>query len=145
MTKPKRRGTNFEYRTAYKFEEFGYTWDRSGSSLGVDLKILKNGDLRYLVSCKKTSESNTIYIPKAEIQEFSEESSLRGVKGLICYGFYRTPIFVHPLEKIDELDETKKNYKFQAGESQSLEEFLKEEENEDCSQRSRKQQNKASN
>lgn len=52
MVTPKRRGVRFEYTVAYLFERFGFTWDRSGSSLGIDLKISKDGRLRYLVSCK---------------------------------------------------------------------------------------------
>ncbi len=126
MTLPKRRGVNFEYRVAYKFEEFGYEWDRSGSSLGIDLKILKDGKIRYLVSCKKTSKSEVIYFPKSEAQDLSEKASEREVEGLICYGFYRTPIYAHTLRETDSLKETKKNYKLEPESSITLEEFLKE-------------------
>ena len=52
MVTPKRRGVRFECTVAYLFERFAFTWDRSGSSLGIDLKISKDGRLRYLVSCK---------------------------------------------------------------------------------------------
>lgn len=126
MTLPKKRGVRFEYRTSHKFEEFGYSWDRSGSSLGVDIKILKGGELRYLVSCKKTSESETIYLPKFEVEGLAEEASKRDVEGLICYGFYRTPIFVHSIDDIDQLEQTEKSYKLEPRSSPSLGDFLEE-------------------
>lgn len=126
MVLSKSRGVRFEYRVAHKFKKFGYTWDRSGSSLGVDLKILKNGELHYLVSCKKTSKSRVIYLPQKEVEELSVEASNRGAEGLICFGFYRTPIFVHPIEEIEDLEKTKKSYKLEEGGSGSLTAFLSE-------------------
>lgn len=124
MTGSKKRGTRFEYRVAYTFEDLGYSWDRSGSSLGVDLKILKDGDLCFLVSCKKTSTKDVIYLPKEEVEDLAGESELRGARGLICYAFYRTPIFVAPLRDITNLEETKKSYKFTGDEGIDLETFL---------------------
>jgi len=52
MVTPKRRGVRFECTVAHLFKCFAFTWDRSGSSLGIELKISKDGRLRYLVSCK---------------------------------------------------------------------------------------------
>lgn len=111
MTTPKKRGTGFEYRVAYLFESLGYSWDRSGSSLGIDLKISKNGRLEYLINCKKTSTKKAIYLPKPDVEKLKESSRLTGAKGLVCFGFNRTPILVVPLEKIGKLSESRLYYK----------------------------------
>lgn len=124
MTTPKKRGTRFEYRVAYRFEDFGYSWDRSGSSLGVDLKILKDGQLRFLVSCKKTSTKDVIYLPKEEVEDLAGEAERRGAPGLICYGFYRTPVFAVPLEDVDGLEQTEQSYKLAGDKGTHLRGFL---------------------
>ncbi|KXA96935.1 hypothetical protein AKJ38_02245 [candidate division MSBL1 archaeon SCGC-AAA259I14] len=124
MTGSKKRGTRFEYRVAYRFEDFGYSWDRSGSSLGVDLKVLEDGDLRFLVSCKKTSTKDVIYLPKAEVEDLADEAERRGAPGLICYGFYRTPVFVVPLENMSDLEQTEKSYKLEKSRDATLDDFL---------------------
>lgn len=126
MTLPKTRGTQFEYRTAYLFEEFGYEWDRSRSSLGTDLKILKDGKLRYLVNCKKTSKAKAIYIPQKEVMQLEKKSGRRSAQGLICFGFYRTPIFTHTLESIKKVKRTKKSYKLVKENAYNLKKFLSE-------------------
>lgn len=125
MTSSKKRGTRFEYRVAYVFEDFGYSWDRSGSSLGVDLKVLKRGELRFLVSCKKTSSKGVIYLPKGEVENLAKKAEQRDARGLVCYGFYRTPVFVVPLEKnMSGLEQTEKNYKLVRNKGVALENFL---------------------
>lgn len=124
MTSSKKRGTRFEYRVAYVFEDFGYSWDRSGSSLGVDLKILKKGALCFLVSCKKTSEKDVIYLPKDEVKSLADEAERRDTQGLVCYGFYRTPVFVTRLGNMGDLEQTRKSYKLVKGEGMVLEDFL---------------------
>lgn len=124
MTGSKRRGTRFEYRVAHEFEDRGYLWDRSGSSLGVDLKVFKAGELRFLVSYKKTSAKDVIYLSKAEVESLTDEAERREVQGLICYGFYRTPVFVVPLENITGLEGTEKSYKLVRDGGMALEAFL---------------------
>ncbi|KXB01850.1 hypothetical protein AKJ43_03025 [candidate division MSBL1 archaeon SCGC-AAA261D19] len=124
MVGSKKRGTRFEYRVAYVFENYGYCWDRSGSSLGVDLKILKGGDLRFLVSCKKTSTKDVIYLPKAEVENLADEAERRRARGLICYGFYRTPVFVVALKDMGDLEQTRKSYKLARNRGTALENFL---------------------
>lgn len=126
MTLPKTRGVQFEYRTAYLFEKFGCEWDRSGSSLGTDLKILKNGELKYLVNCKKTSKSKVIYLPRSEVKDLEKTAEKRGAQGLICFGFHRTPIFIHTLDSIKDTEQTEKSYKLVKEDSQTLKKFLSE-------------------
>ncbi len=122
----KLKGINFEYRTAYLFERFGYTWDRSGSSLGIDLKILKDGRLRYLVNCKKTSTQGPIYLPRIEVDRLALGAKQAGVPGLVCFGFHRTPILTLPLDKLHKLGSTRLNYKLYPADGRPLAEFLKE-------------------
>lgn len=93
--------------------------------MGIDLKILREGSLRYLVSCKKTSKSDAIYMPRREVEKLSAKASKRGVEGLICFGFYRTPIFVRKVGEMEDLEKTKKSYKLREEGSRSLESFLK--------------------
>ncbi|KXB09625.1 hypothetical protein AKJ35_00520 [candidate division MSBL1 archaeon SCGC-AAA833F18] len=126
MTLPKTRGVQFEYRTAHLFEKFGYEWDRSGSSLGTDLKILKDGELKYLVNCKKTSKSKVIYLPRSEVKDLAETVKKREAQGLICFGFHCTPIFTHTLDSIENTEQTEKNYKLVKEDSQTLRSFLSE-------------------
>ncbi|MBS3815033.1 MAG: hypothetical protein KGY45_00540 [Hadesarchaea archaeon] len=126
MTLPKTRGVQFEYRVAYQFEDFEYDWDRSGSSLGTDLKILKDGKLKYLVNCKKTSKSDVIYLKKSEVKRLKKKSKERNAQGLICFGFHRTPIFVRTLEDINEVEQTEKSYKLKEENNQSLKNLLHE-------------------
>ncbi len=123
----KQRGVQFEYRTAYFFERFGHTWDRSGSSLGIDLKILKNGKLHYLTNCKKTAKSKIIYLSQAEVERLSAQAVERGAKGLVCFGFYRSPIYVLTVDEMKKLERTKLNYKLKLGDGTPLKEFLSEE------------------
>jgi Holliday junction resolvase len=108
---PKKRGTRFEYRVAYIFQRFGYSWDRSGSSLGIDLKITKKGRLCYLVSCKKTSSSAVIYIPKEEIKMLRRASMETGAEGLVCFGFYRSPVLTVNVRDAKSLEGTEKYYR----------------------------------
>jgi len=126
MVLPKLRGVNFEYRVAYLFERFGYTWDRSGSSLGTDLKILKDGRLRYLVSCKKTSKLGPIYLPRLEVNRLAAGASSAGVQGLVCFGFNRTPILTLPLEHIQRLKGTRLSYKLYPADGRPLAKLLTE-------------------
>ena len=123
----KQRGVQFEYRCAYLFERFGYTWDRSGSSLGIDLKIMKNGNLRYLVNCKKTVKSKLIYLPKMEVERLSAEAVGRRATGLVCFGFYRSPIYVLTINEMKKLECTRLNYKLRPEDGLVLEEFLRRE------------------
>ncbi len=126
MTKPKIRGTNFEYRTAYLFARFGFSWDRSRSSLGTDLKILKDGQLRYLVSCKKTSAKEIIYLPRDEVEKLSNEASERDAPGLICFGFHRTPIYALTTDEVRGVESTRMSYKLVPGVGTPLKEILSE-------------------
>jgi Holliday junction resolvase len=121
----KQRGVQFEYGCAYFFERFGYTWDRSGSSLGIDLKILKNGKLHYLINCKKTVKSKIIYLAQTEVERLSAEAAERGAKDLVCFGFYRSPICVFALNEVKKLERTKLNYKLKPEDGTPLEELLK--------------------
>lgn len=123
----KQRGVQFEYRCAYFFEQFGYTWDRSGNSLGIDLKILKNGKLHYLINCKKTVKSKLIYLAQTEVERLSPEAVERGAKGLVCFGFYRDPIYVPTINEMKKFECTKLNYKLNPGDGAPLEKFLSEE------------------
>lgn len=127
MPTSKLRGVQFEYRCAYLFERFGYTWDRSGSSLGIDLKILKNGKLCYLVNCKKTARSKLIYLPQVEVERLSAEAAERKAVGLICFGFYRSPIYVLTINGMRKLERTRLNYKLRPEDGTTLEEFLNRE------------------
>lgn len=125
MVTPKRRGTRFEYRVAYIFEKFGYSWDRSGSSLGVDLKISRRGKLCYLVSCKKTSSSKTIYVPREEVETLRRSSRETGARGLICFGFYRTPVLFIDLQDVHSLEKTARYYKLSKDVGHPIEELMK--------------------
>lgn len=109
---------------AYLFERFGYTWDRSGSSLGIDLKILRDGTLRYLVNCKKTSSIGPIYLPRLEVERLAASASRAGVQGLICFGFNRTPILAVTLEQIHHLRSTRLSYKLYSTDGHPLVELL---------------------
>jgi len=122
---PKKRGTRFEYRVAYIFEKFGYSWDRSGSSLGIDLKISKKGRLCYLVSCKKTSSTSIIYIPKNEVASLRKSSKETGAEGLICFGFYKTPVFAINVCDVLSLEKTRKYYRLTPQVGSPLERLLK--------------------
>lgn len=124
MVSAKRRGVNFEYRCAYVFERFGYTWDRSGSSLGTDLKILREGKLRYLVSCKKTSKLGPIYLSKFEVEQLAERARGSAVEGLICFGFRRTPVLVITLDEVRRLEAKRLSYKLRPCDGRPLAEFL---------------------
>ncbi|MCD6248666.1 MAG: restriction endonuclease [Hadesarchaea archaeon] len=126
VTNPKTRGVMFEYRVGHFFERWGYSWDRSGSSLGIDLKILKNGKLRYLVSCKKTSKPRPIYLTRHEVKRLSIEASRRGAEGLVCFGFHRTPIYVIPVKEVDKIESTRLYYKIKPGDGILLSEFLED-------------------
>lgn len=121
----KQRGTRFEYRVAHFFERFGFTWDRSRSSLGTDLKILKDGELRYLVSCKKRSKPEVIYLPRREVERLSREASEREAVGLVCFGFYRTPIYTITVDEVQKVESTKLSYKLKPGTGTPLAEFLR--------------------
>jgi Holliday junction resolvase len=124
LVTPKRRGVRFEYAVAYVFERFGYSWDRSGSSLGIDLKISKDGRLCYLVSCKKTSTSGPIYLPRREVERLKASAAGTGVQGLICFGFNRTPALALRVDEITELKSTRHNYKIYPGDGMPLKELL---------------------
>jgi len=121
----KARGVRFEYRVAHFFERLGYSWDRSRSSLGTDLKILKNGELRYLVSCKKTSKSEVIYLPRREVERLSREALERRAVGLVCFGFHRTPIYALTVDELQEIENTKLSYKLTPENGAPLAEFLR--------------------
>lgn len=127
MTTSKKRGTGFEYRVAYLFESFGFRWDRSGSSLGIDLKISERGRLRFLVNCKKTSKIRTIYLPKTDVERLRTSARETGARGLVCFGFRRTPILVVPLEEIARLEKSRLYYKLGAGDGRPLKDLLKKE------------------
>jgi Holliday junction resolvase len=124
MTTPKKRGQNFEYKTAYLFERFGFSWDRSGSSLGVDLKISKDGRLLYLVSCKKTSTLGPIYLQRYEVERLKASADETGAQGMVCFGFHRTPVLALPIEKIADLKSTKLHYKLYPTDGKPLKEIL---------------------
>jgi Holliday junction resolvase len=126
MVNLKRMGARFEYRVAHLFERFGYFWDRSGSSLGIDLKILKEGRLRFLVNCKKTSKLEPIYLKKFEVEQLEAKAFQFGAQGLICFGFRRTPIFVVTLDELPRLESTCISYKLKPSDGRPLAEFLSE-------------------
>ena len=116
-----------EYAVAYVFERFGFTWDRSGSSLGVDLKISKKGRLRYLVSCKKTSKLGPIYLPRWEVEKLRAAAKETGAQGMVCFGFHRTPALAIPLKRIQALKRTKHSYKIYPDDGIPLRELLRAE------------------
>jgi Holliday junction resolvase len=124
MVTPKKRGQNFEYKTAYIFERFGFSWDRSGSSLGVDLKVSKDGRLRYLVSCKKTSTLGPIYLQRYEVERLRTSADETGAEGMICFGFRRTPVLAISVDEISELKGTKLHYKLYPTDGKPLREIL---------------------
>ena len=124
MVTPKRWGVRFEYAVAYLFERFGFTRDRSGSSLGIDLKISKNGRLRYLVSCKKTSTLGPIYLPRYEVKRLKASTSETGARGMVCFGFNRTPVLALQVDEVFDLEGTKRNYKIYPANGRPLKELL---------------------
>ncbi len=124
MVTAKQRGTQWEYYVARLFERFGFVWDRSGSSLGVDLKISRKGHLCYLVSCKKTSKFGPIYLPRWEVERLKAAAKETGVTGLLCFGFHRTPVLALPLKKVARLKSTKCNYKIYPTDGKPLKEIL---------------------
>ena len=127
MSTPKKRGTNFEYRVAYLFEEFGYEWERSGGSLGIDLKIYSRGRLTYLVSCKKTSKLAPLYISKSEIESLKFKAKEMRAKALLCFGFRRTPILAFPIDKITKLPQSRLFYKLLPEHGTALKKMLERE------------------
>ncbi|MEW6592106.1 MAG: restriction endonuclease [Candidatus Hadarchaeota archaeon] len=124
MTTSKKRGTMFEYRVSYLLEGLGFSWDRSGSSLGIDLKISKKGKLRYLISCKKTTRAGPIYLPKGEVERLKASAKETGAEGLVCFGFMRTPVLALNLKEISKLPSTRLYYKIQMGDGRPLKELL---------------------
>lgn len=124
MVTAKRRGVSFEYKTAYIFRDFGYSWDRSGSSLGIDLKISKGGHPCYLVSCKKTSTSGPIYLPRQDVEQLKSAAKETGAKGLLCFGFHRSPVLALPVKKATGLERTRRNYKIYPTDGKPLKEIL---------------------
>jgi Holliday junction resolvase len=124
MVLPKLRGVNFEYRVAYVFERLGYTWDRSGSSLGIDLKISKDGRLCYLVSCKKTSGNGPIYLPRIEVDHLAESASKSKAQCLICFGFNRSPVLTLAIDQVRCTDGTRLSYKLYPTDGRPLTELL---------------------
>jgi len=124
MVTPKRRVVRFEYAVAYLFERFGFTWDRSGSSLGIDLKISKNGRLRYLVSCKKTSTLGQIYLPRYEVERLKDSISETGAQGMVCFGFNHTPVLALQVDEVFDFEGTKRNYKIYPTSGRPLKELL---------------------
>jgi Holliday junction resolvase len=92
--------------------------------LGIDLKILKDGTLRYLVNCKKTSKPGPIYLQKFEVEQLEARASLSSAQGLVCFGFKRTPIFVVTLNELSQLESTRLSYKLKLGDGRPLAEFL---------------------
>jgi Holliday junction resolvase len=124
MTTPKRMGSAFEYRVAHTFQHFGYSWDRSRSSLGIDLRIWKTGRLRYLINVKKTSTLRPIYLPKSEVRRLRASAKEMGARGLVCFGFRRTPILAVPLEDIQKLRKTRLCYKLAPEDGKPLKEML---------------------
>jgi Holliday junction resolvase len=117
-------GGAFEYRVAYVFERFGYSWDRSRSSLGIDLRIWERGHLRYLINAKKTSTLKPIYLPKSEIKRLRASAKETGARGLVCFGFRRTPILAVSLNEIDKLRKTRLYYKLTLEDGKPLKEML---------------------
>jgi Holliday junction resolvase len=124
MVTPKKKGQNFEYKTAYLFERSGFAWDRSGSSLGVDLKISKDGRLRYIVSCKKTSKLGPVYLQKYEVERLKASADETGAQGMICFGFRRMPVLALPVDKIANLKSTKLHYKLYPADDKPLKDIL---------------------
>ena len=120
----KQMGTRHEYRIAYIFERFGYSWDRSRSSLGIDLKIWKEGHLRFLVSSKKTSTFRPIYIPRQEVKRLRAAARETGAEALLCFGFRRTGVFALPIDKVGTLKSTRLFYKIYPGDGKPLKELL---------------------
>lgn len=125
MVTPKRRGVRFEYAVAYFFERFGFTWDRSGSSLGIDIKISRDGRLRYLASCKKTSTPGPIYLPQHEVERLKASANETGAQGMVCFGFNRMPVLALHVDEISGLESTKHNYKIYPTNGRPLKELLK--------------------
>ncbi len=125
MVTPKKRGTRFEYYVAHLFERFGYSWDRSGSSLGIDLKISKGGHLRYLVSCKKTSTLGQIYLPRYEVERLKASTNETGAQGMVCFSFNRTPVLALRLDEVFGIESTRRNYKIYPTNGKPLKELLK--------------------
>jgi len=126
MVTQKKRGTNFEYRVAYLFEEFGFDWDRAGSSLGIDLKIFGKGRVSYLVSCKKTSRMVPIYVRRDEVRMLEGKAREMNAEALVCFGFRRTPAMVLTLNELKRLPRTKLYYRIDPGRGRPLREFLEE-------------------
>ena len=125
MVTAKQKGTQWEYYVAHLFERFGFSWDRSRSSLGIDLKISKGGSLRYLVSCKKTSSFGPIYLPKHEVERLKAAAKETKAEGFLCFGFHRTPVLALPLERVSALKRTKQSYKIYPEDGILLKELLK--------------------
>lgn len=94
--------------------------------MGIDLKISKDGCLRYLVNCKKTSNVGPIYVSRLEIERLAAQAEQTGAEGLVCFGFVRTPIFVLTLDQISRLKATRLNYKLYPNDGRPLVEFLKQ-------------------
>jgi len=93
----------------------------------VDLKIYKKGHLKFLVSCKKTSTLRPIYISKSELKYLESKSREMRAKGLICFGFRRTPILGLPLSHVKCLPQSNLFRKLLPSMGSPLKEMLRRE------------------
>ena len=115
------KGRSLEYRAKYIFEENGYMVDRNTGSKPTDLVVKRNGVVKYICECKKTSK-DVIYVPKKDVERAIEFAKKDIAKPLIVFGFYRSPVYVL---RADSLETDGAMFKISRGEGEELGEYLK--------------------
>ena len=118
-----KRGRSFEFRVRDIFRSFGFQEERKAASSPYDIIVMKDGNIEFLVEVKKTVQKGKdfIYLKRVDLERILKECKKLGAKGLVVYGFYRSPPYVIEAERLKhnsvirlepglELKEFLKNY-----------------------------------
>ncbi len=97
-----RKGRAFEYRVKESFEKRGYHVRRNPCSKPHDLLVGREGRNQFVCECKKSSKK-AIYIYSPDVRDLIEGAKANYAKPIVVYGFYRTDIYVRPVEKEEDL------------------------------------------
>jgi len=116
-------GRRFEYRVRDLFKEHGFQAKRKASSSPYDILVLKEGKSQFVVDAKHTSQRDKeyIYISRGDVEKIVEIARELNCTPLVCYGFYRTPIYAEFGEKLLKENDGK-NIRLEEGEK--LKRFL---------------------
>jgi Holliday junction resolvase len=118
------KGRGLEYRAKYVFEKNGYVVDRKTGSKPTDLVVKRNGVVKYICECKKTSRENmdVIYVPKKDVERALAFAKRDLAKALVVFGFYRSPVYTLEASK---LRTNGAMFRISKEEGEELEEYLK--------------------